>query len=98
MGSGDYQMLYLVDVRRVGVPLTNAVLFYERERERLGFKEFHVDAYQEAAKKWQWEWDRMRLQVPQGEDILVLTQLFPANDGNIRRHEPIASHQTQNDK
>jgi hypothetical protein len=95
IGSGDYQMLYLVDVRRVSAPLNDAISFYEGERERLGFKEFHVDAYQDASKRWQWEWDRMGLQVPRGEDILVLTQLFPANDGNIRRHEPVAAHQAQ---
>jgi len=98
IGSGEYQLLYLVDVRRVGLPLAEAISFYEREGARLGLKEFHVDPYKDATRKWQRDWDDLRLQVPQGEDILVLTQLFPANDGNIRRHEPVSAQQTQDEK
>ena len=95
LGSGDFQMLYLVDVRRVAIPLKEAISFYQQEGDRLGFKEFHVDPYAEAQRKFQWDWDQLRLQIPSGDDIAVLSQLFPASDGNIRRHEPTSPHHAQ---
>jgi hypothetical protein len=88
-GSGKFNMLYLVDVRHVSIPLSKATSFYEREGERLGFEEFHVDGYAEAASKFQQTWDHMKLQIPKGDDILILSQLFPAPDGNFRRHKAL---------
>lgn len=88
-GSGDYRILCLVDVRRVSIPLTNATAFYEREGDRLGFKEFHVDSYAEAARKFHRDWNDMGLEVAQGEDILVLSQCFPTADGSLRRYKPV---------
>ena len=87
-GSGDFRMLVLVDVRRVTIPLSNAISFYRREGDRLGFKEFHVET-SEAARKFHGEWNDLRIEVPVGEDIVVLSQIFPDSDGNIRRHEAI---------
>jgi len=89
-GSGDYRMLVLVDVRRVSVPLSNAISFYDREGVRLGFKEFHVESSADA-RRFGGEWRDLRVQIPAGEDIVVLYQIFPDNDGNVRRHAPIPS-------
>jgi hypothetical protein len=87
-GSGDNEMLYLIDVRRVRVPISEAVAYYDREVERLGFKECHVDTYDKAHFKFAREWSQMNLEVPSGYDILVISQVFPSDDGNIRRHTP----------
>jgi hypothetical protein len=87
-GSGNYNMLYLVDVRQVSIPLSNAISYYESEGDRLGLKEFHVEGYGAAREEFQQRWDDLNLQIAQGSNILVLSQLFSLDSNNIRRHEP----------
>ncbi|MCX6877782.1 MAG: hypothetical protein NTW21_28820 [Verrucomicrobia bacterium] len=87
LGSADHKMLYLVDVRRVSIPLNDAIRFYEKETDRLGFRECHVDPFPKAQEKFQWDWDQMKLEIPPGDDTVVISQNF-TSDSTIRRHKP----------
>lgn len=87
MGSGDHKIFYLVDVRRVSIPLGDAIQYYENEIDRLGFRECHVDGFPRAKEKFQWDWEQMGLDIPQGDDIVVISQSF-TSDSTIRRHKP----------
>jgi hypothetical protein len=87
-GSGDYNILYLVDVRQVTSPLSEAIDYYDTEVDRLEFKECHVDPYSAAQETFEWEWKTYNLEIPEADNVVVISQRFPANDGNIRRHEP----------
>ena len=90
LGSGDHNMLYLIDVRRVSIPIAEAVAHYDRETDRLGFRECHVDRYPQAKEKFDWEWQRMGLDIPEGDDILIVSQRFTSNS-TIRRTQPAES-------
>ena len=85
-GSGDHRILYLVDVRRVTVPIDVALRHYEHETDRLGFRECHVDGYQAAHDKFEDEWRDMCLLVPERPDVIIISQRF-TTDSTIRRHE-----------
>lgn len=87
MGSGDHKMFYLVDVRRVSISLSDAIQYYEKETNRLGFRGCHVDGFPRAKEKFQWNWEQMRVNIPQGDDIIVISQNF-TSDSTIRRHKP----------
>lgn len=87
LGSGDHKMLYLIDVRRISIPIDEAEAYYDRETDRLGFRECHVDRYSEAKEKFDWEWQRMGLEIPVGDDILVISQRFTSNS-SIRKSPP----------
>lgn len=89
-GSGDHKILYLVDVRRVSIPLNDAIRYYEKETDRLGFRECHIDGFSKAREKFEWNWEQMRLDIPRGDDILVISQNF-TSDSTIRRHKPAES-------
>ena len=84
-GSGDHKVLYLVDFRRVSIPIEKAIRFYKQETKRLGFKECHVDDYESAEVKFKSKWRDMT--IPEGQDIVVITQLF-TSDSTIREHNP----------
>jgi hypothetical protein len=87
LGSGDHKMFYLVDVRRVSIPLSDAIQYYEKETDRLGFRECHVDGFPKAQEKFQWEWEQMGLDISPGDDIVVISQNF-TSDSTIRRNKP----------
>ena len=87
-GSGEHKMLYLLDVRRVSVPLSEAIRYYEMESDRLGFKECHVDGFPAAQRKFEREWEAMGVEVPPDDDVLVISQSFPSSDPTVRRHKP----------
>ena len=86
-GSGHHKWLYLVDARKVIIPLNDAIQYYKKETERLGFRECHVDPFTKAQEKFQGAWGRMGLEIPSGDDILVISQSF-TSDSTIRRHQP----------
>ena len=89
-GSGEHEMLYLVDARRVSIPLTEAIRYYEEESERLGFRECHVDAFPDAQRKFEDEWKAMAVEIPAGGDVVVISQNF-TSDSTVRRHEPMVA-------
>jgi hypothetical protein len=86
-GNGEYKMLYLVDARRVSIPLPEAIRYYEEESDRLGFRECHVDAFPEAQWKFEDEWRAMGVVIPADGDVVVISQNF-TSDSTVRRHEP----------
>lgn len=86
-GSGEHEMLYLVDARRVSIPLPEAIRYYEGESDRLCFRECHVDAFPEAQRKFEDEWKAMGVVIPAGDDVVVISQNF-TSDSTVRRHEP----------
>lgn len=86
LGSGDHQMVHLIDVRRVSIPREEALAWYEKETDRLGFRECHVDSHQRASEKFaDWEWRRLGIAVPRGDDIVIITQSF-SSDSTVRAH------------
>jgi hypothetical protein len=87
LGSGDHKMLYLMDARRVTIPIEDAIAFYEKETDRLGFRECHVDSFARAREKFQWDWDQLGVTIPSGGDVVVISQNF-TSDSTIRRHKP----------
>jgi hypothetical protein len=87
LGSGEHKMLYLIDARRVSIPLPEAIRYYEGESDRLRFRECHVDGFPEAQRKFQRNWQQMGLEIPSGGDILVISQSF-TSDSTIRRQNP----------
>lgn len=87
LGSGDHKMLYLVDARRAAVPIEEAIAYYEKETDRLGFRECHVDRFERAQEKFQWEWNQLAITIPPGPYIVVISQNF-TSDSSIRRHQP----------
>jgi len=85
-GSGDHRMLYLADVRTVSNHLADAVAYYEKETDRLGFRECHVDGYS-SGTPIQGELERYGLEGSLKSDIVVILQAFTSNS-TIRHHEP----------
>jgi hypothetical protein len=86
LGSGDHRMIYLIDVRRVSIPREEAIAWYGKETDRLGFRECHVDSYQRASEKFaDWEWQRLGIAVPRGDDIVIISQNF-SSDSTVRAH------------
>jgi len=86
-GSGDHRMLYLVDVRAIKHPLSEAVVYYEKEADRLGFRECHVDGYPAGTFEHQGELRRYGLEGGLKDDIVIILQAFTSNS-KIRRHQP----------
>lgn len=86
-GSGEHEMLYLVDARRVSIALPEAIRYYEEESDRLGFRECHVDGFPEAQRKFEDEWRAMGVVIPADGDVVVISQNF-TSDSTVRRHEP----------
>jgi hypothetical protein len=86
LGSGNHRMLHLLDVRKVSIPMEEALAYYRAETERLGFRECHVEAAgSDKAKRFGEDWARLGWSVPPGADILVIAQIF-SSDSTVRAH------------
>ena len=87
LGSGNQKTLYLVDVRRVSIPLNEAIHYYDSESDRLGFREYSVDYPSKAKQKFKREWHEIGLEIPSGDDVIVISQRI-SSDSTLRRHQP----------
>lgn len=90
LGSGDFNMFYLVDVRIVAINVSEAKEYYEEESLRIGLSECHIDDYAVAHRKFNEEWHELGLKITPVENMLIISQRFPANQG-IRRKPQIKS-------
>jgi len=92
MGSGDHSMLYLIDVRRVGVAIPEAIAAYDRRNEEVGITEFHLDPVTTARRKFGNRWDEMKIDVSNDPDTLVITLMYSSDTGRrwyLKAEQPV---------